>query len=70
MEFKSLDSSNIDGVHYDPQSQVMTVEFTNKSRHEYTGVPDDVHEDFLNADSAGRFFHSNIKGKYKSTKIA
>ncbi len=70
MEFKSLNSSNVNGVHHDPQSNTMTVEFSNKTRYTYHDVPADVHEDFINSDSHGKFFHNEIKSKYRATKIS
>jgi hypothetical protein len=69
MEFRSLASSNINGIAYDRDRQVLTVEFKNRSRYSYEGVPLDVYDDFLSASSAGEFFAENVKDVYPYRRV-
>lgn len=43
----------------------MIVEFTNRGKYEYFGVPADTIQEFVNASSVGKFFNENIRGKYR-----
>lgn len=69
MEFKAVVSSNIQGVHYEPATEVMTVEFKNGGRYAYKGVPADEHEGLMNAASCGQYLNENIKGTYPHTRV-
>lgn len=69
MEFKALASSNIGGIHYDVNTQTLTVEFKSGSRYAYHGVPADVVQDFENAGSPGQFFASDIKDTYPYARV-
>lgn len=61
----SLDSSLIKEVGYDPFMEVLTVNFHNGGVYEYIEVPEEVYNDLLEAPSAGKFFHINIKNKFQ-----
>lgn len=61
--FTPLDSSFIQGVHHDPSTNVLTVQMKSGT-YQYYGVPASVHQDLLDADSAGQFFGQHIKPKY------
>jgi hypothetical protein len=37
--------------------------------HEYDGIPAVLFNQWTQAESAGKFFHANIKGKYESRKV-
>lgn len=45
------------------------VEFKNGDRYEYTDVPHKLYEDGLKSASAGKWLHSEIKGKFKHRKL-
>jgi hypothetical protein len=64
-----VQSSNIVSVGYDEKSKVLEIEFDN-GIYQYFDVPQDVYEDFMNAPSLGKFFHKEIKGKYRFTQVA
>ena len=44
----------------------MEVTFVNNQVYSYRGVPIQVWEAALSTESIGKFFHSEIKGKYSS----
>jgi len=61
-------SSNIRSFSYDDETQVLTVEFWKGGGYEYEGVDVDTFLEFSNAESAGIFFHGNIRGQYASRR--
>lgn len=54
-------SSNIAAVGYDPEKQMLEVEFINGGVYQYCNVPREVYDNFLSSGSMGRYFHDNIK---------
>lgn len=69
MEIKEVVSSNIRSIGYDPDREVMTVEFTGGSRYEYDHVPGHVYTEFVNAESHGGHFHANIRPSFPGRRI-
>lgn len=61
----SIDSSLIKEVGYDPFMEVLTVNFRSGGVYEYIEVPEKVYNDLIEAPSAGKFFHINIKNKFQ-----
>ena len=61
-------STSIGGLGYDPQTQTLAVEFAAGGVHHYAGVPQTVYDEMAAADSKGKYFHQNIRGKYAGTK--
>lgn len=57
-------SSNILGYRYDAATQTLTLEFRQGGVYHYHGVPASVVDSLRDADSAGSFFHRQIKGRY------
>lgn len=69
MEMISVDSSNIERIGHDEDSDILQVEFKNGGTYQYFDVKNHVYESMLNADSKGKFLHANIKGRYRYSKI-
>jgi KTSC domain len=69
MERTPVTSSNISAIGYDADSQTLEVEFTNGSVYQYSSVPSDEYEGFMNADSKGKYLHANIKDRYPHVRI-
>jgi KTSC domain-containing protein len=65
-----VESSNIAAVGYDAETQTLTVEFRNGSKHAYTSVPPETHHALMLADSKGKYFHTNIRNAFASTKVS
>lgn len=61
-------SSNIRAVGYDPATRTLAVEFPNSVYH-YADVPPNVHDELRAAESVGRYFASNVKGKFEHSKV-
>ena len=68
MERKPVESSNIKSIGYNPDNQVLEVEFTSGTVYQYDDVPPELYADFESAPSVGRFFHQNIKSVYTGVK--
>ena len=62
-------STNIRWVGYDSKKQVLEVEFHNGSIYRYYDVPEQVHKDFLSADSKGKYLNRHIAFKYRSESL-
>lgn len=58
-------SSNLDAGSYDPETGEMTITFKSGSTYSYSGVPQSVWDGLKNAPSAGKYFNSEIKGRFE-----
>jgi hypothetical protein len=64
----NLDSSNIKSAGYDPATDTLEVEFANGSIYTYSDVSPAVYEAMIGAESPGKYFAANIRGKYPTEK--
>ena len=62
-------SSTIAAVGYDEDAKELYVEFLKGSVYKYSDVPYSEFIDFINSDSVGKYYLTNIQGKYSSTKV-
>lgn len=62
-------SSVIMFVEYKHDKKTLIVHFNNGSIYNYKNVSYKVYSKFLNSKSKGRFFLSNVKNKYKISKV-
>ena len=69
MEMHSVQSSNINAIGYDEGSETLQIEFINGGTYQYFDVPQHVFDGIMNADSKGKFLHSNIKGAYRYSRV-
>lgn len=58
-----LSSANIANIGYDPENQILVVEFQNGGVYQYLNVPREVYDNFLLSSSHGKYFQDNIKGQ-------
>ena len=66
---QEVESTSIKEVGYNPETQVLTVVFEKSGEtYEYKGVPKDVYDALMAAESKGQYFAQNIKGKFEFTK--
>lgn len=61
-------SSNIEGCGYDPETKKLIVMFKNGSCHRYSDVPQEHYDGLMGAESAGKYFHANIRNAFKSER--
>jgi hypothetical protein len=82
MIWQSVESSQIEAVGYEAETETLGIRFTptkkqkeagqRGSEYHYQFVPQDVHAALMTAESVGRYFHQHIKPfpeKYPFTKI-
>lgn len=70
MQYVSVVSSSIEAIGYDASTSVLSIIFIkNKSVYFYSGVPTEVHDAFMAAESKGTFLAAEIKGKYSYFKL-
>jgi hypothetical protein len=62
-------STNIQSVGYHPDSSTLWVIFKDGAHYIYNGVKAPIYAAFLRAASKGKFFHSQIKGRYQHSKL-
>ena len=65
MKFVQVESSSVGSVGYEAKTATLSIIFRSGTVYSYQGVPSDVHEKFIGADSKGKFFHEFIKESYE-----
>lgn len=70
MKFIPVESSSIGAISYDEETNMLAVMFSsNKSLYFYAGVPKDVYDKFIEAESKGSYLNAEIKGSYVYFKL-
>lgn len=57
-------STALTSMDYDPSTRTLTVTFRSGRSYTYNDVPEDVAQQFAQADSPGQFWRSEIKDVY------
>jgi phage terminase large subunit len=61
-----VESSNVDKVYYDVSNQILGISFLGGNAvYHFLDVPQVVYQQMMQAESKGKYFINNIKGKYK-----
>ena len=69
MQRQPVESSNLRSVGYDEFLLVLEIEFKSGAVYRYYGVPSEVHDELINAESVGKYFNANVKSKYNFLKV-
>lgn len=64
-----LDSTNLRAAEYDPFMKVLILRFHTGGDYEYVDVEREVFTELVKAESAGKYFHQHIRGKYEFLKV-
>lgn len=64
-----VESSMANAVGYDSDEEVLQVEFNNGAIYQYEDVDDETWDGLYKTDSIGKFFNSEIKGKYSYQRL-
>ncbi len=70
MERQRVRSSNIRSAGYDPDAEIMEVEFENGSVYQYLSVPADIHDRFLHASSKSKFLNTHAKSRFRFRQVS
>jgi len=70
MDRVRVSSSNLAAVGYDPDEQILEIEFLNGGIYQYYNVPEHVHRGLMAASSHGSYFDAYVKkAGYRYRKI-
>ncbi|MGH8753818.1 MAG: KTSC domain-containing protein [Burkholderiales bacterium] len=69
MERKSVNSSTIRSVGYEPNSQTLEIEFTSGSIYQYSRVSPEIHRKLMAAPTIGSYFKNIIEDEFTAKRI-
>ena len=69
MDRTLVDSEVLRSVGYDRDAQTLEIEFVRGSVYRYFSVPAHVYESIMIAISKGRYFQTQIDGKYRFVRV-
>ena len=69
MDRSPVASTNVSSVGYDANTQTLEVEFQSGRVYQYYGVPDNAHEQMMQASSKGQFLNYYIKNSYPYSRV-
>lgn len=69
MNFTPVQSSNIRGIGYDPETHQMVVQFNSGANYMHYGVSPEAYDAFMGAKSKGSHYHQAIKGVYRTEQV-
>ena len=69
MQRKSVNSSTIRSVGYEPSSQNLEIEFTSGSIYQYSRVSPEIHRKLMAAPTIGSYFKNNIEEEFSAKRI-
>jgi hypothetical protein len=69
MQRQPVSSSNLASIGYDPDSQVLEVEFLNGGLYQYFGVPQGLYDELMAAGSHGSFFSQHIRNQFQFERL-
>lgn len=69
MKRSAIKSSNLASVGYNKSKKILEIEFTHGGVYQYFEVPGEVYSKLLSAESAGKFFNSEIRDKFSSKRV-
>jgi len=64
-----VNSTNIAAVGYDPEAQLLEVEFVNGGVYQYSNVGQHTHDEFMNSSSKGSYHANFIKKLFACTRV-
>jgi len=69
MNRQPVTSSSIASVGYDASKLILEIEFRNGRVYQYFNVHEFLYQEFMSAESKGRFFNSNIKNSHGYVRV-
>ncbi len=64
-----VDSSNIEEIGYDLNTQMIEVQFKDGNVYQYFDVPQSLYEGLMSASSKGQFLNKEIKVNYRYARL-
>lgn len=66
MTLETVESDVIHAVGYDDPLNILEIIFNSGAIYQYRGVPREVYDQLMAAESKGRYFGENIRGEFES----
>ncbi|HEY3147226.1 MAG TPA: KTSC domain-containing protein [Dongiaceae bacterium] len=70
MPKETVGSAAIESVNYDEQKQELDIELTTGRVYRYFGVPPDVYDALMDAESKGRFYNDHVRDVYLCKRLS
>ena len=70
MNKQNVASSNVRAIGYDDRTQTLEVEFVSGRVYQYYGVPENMHSQFMQVPSQGKFLHTYIKDQFPFSRVS
>ena len=70
MDWLKLDSKMLGSVAYDPDKQTLYLRFRTGEVYRYFGFSAEDYQNFLNAESRGKYFLANIRDRFRYERLA
>lgn len=70
IERRKVTSTSIASIGFDPVKGLLEIEFRSGAVYRYRNVAKAVFDRFLEAESKGRFFTAEIRGKYRYERLS
>jgi len=69
MKRTRVKSSLVVSIGYDPEKEILELEFTTGSIYRYEDVPKEEYRDLMKAKSIGAYVNHDIKEEYRYTRV-
>ena len=69
MHWINVESSNIERVGFDPEKNDLFVKFLSGGTYSYADVDEDIFDNFVRAESKGKYFLDYVKPDYIHTRL-
>ena len=69
IQMLAVQSSMMTAVGYDAQNKTLRIRFIQDADYDYSGVPPEIYQSLLSAESKGKYYHRYIKGLFPSKRV-
>ncbi len=69
MNYTEVKSGHIAGIAYEHETQTLGVKFKTCEEYIFSGVHPVIHTEMMEAESPGKYFHSNVRNIFQTKRI-
>lgn len=69
MHMEPVNSTNVHSIGYDPASETLRVHYHSGHTGDYSGVPQNKHDELMASDSKGQFLHKHVKPHHAHSRV-
>ena len=70
MDWLTIDSKMLSSLAYDAEKQILHLRFRTGEVYRYFDFPGEDYQEFLDAESRGKYFLSNIRDRFRYERLA